>query len=154
MKRASAIEIAQTLAQRGAIDALNAAFARCLDQLAYDDLGDLFTADARYASGPRAMEGRDAIVHSFVTRAQKSGPRTTRHMYSGLSLTFDHAHIARGHSVWISYARNAPAPVDDVTPFVVADFEDIYHLEDDGHWRIHERVIRPVFRNALAAPAV
>ena len=153
MRRASQLEAASTLAPRIAIEELNAAFARCLDHAAYDDLGDLFSEDARYSSGPRTMEGRNAIVQSFVTRAQKGGPRTTRHLFSGLSVHFEGSSLARGHSVWISYACNTPAPVEEVTPFVVADFEDVYVLEVDGHWRIQERVIRPVFRNPKGAPA-
>ena len=153
MTRTNPNEAAATLAQRIAIEELNAAFAHCLDHAAYDELGELFSTDAHYASGLRTMGGRDSIVQSFVTRAQMGGPRTTRHMYSGLRLRFDGASLARGQSVWISYACNAAVPVDEVTPFVVADFEDIYVLEEDGQWRIQERVIRPVFRNPKAAPA-
>jgi len=154
MKRASVQEIGATLAHRLAIEALNAEVAACLDEQRYDDLAPAFTEDAHYISGPRFLAGPDEIVRFFGERKAAGGPRITRHTGTGLRLEFNHDHTeARGTSVWVSYASNtADVPVDHVAVFMVADFEDVYVLQGDGHWRIRERVIRPVFRNAAAAP--
>jgi hypothetical protein len=143
-------------ADRAAIEELNACFAQALDRSAPDALADLFTEDACYRSGARELQGRQAIVGFFEDRLA-SGPRTTRHLCSGLRLFFsDDAAMpfsAEGESVWISYAANAAPPIDEVVPFMIADFSDVYVLEPDGHWRIARRVIEPVFRNAAAGPA-
>lgn len=154
MKRSSVQEIGATLAHRLAIEELNAFVAACLDEQRYDDLAQAFTEDARYTSGARFLSGPGEIARFFVERKAAGGPRITRHAGTGLRLEFNHDHTeARGSSVWVSYASNTPdVPVDHVAVFMVADFEDVYVLQGEGYWRIRERVIRPVFRNAAAAP--
>jgi hypothetical protein len=139
-----------------AIGELNACFGFALDHACPEQLSDLFTHDAVYRSGANQLRGRSAIVVFFQERAAL-GPRTTRHLCSSQRLMFsadpdDAARTVTGLSVWMSYAANADAPIDEVTPFMVADFVDLYRLEDDGHWRIAERSIDPVFKNAGAAP--
>lgn len=154
MKRHTAQAFEATLGHRLAIEELNAWVAHCLDHKTYQDMADAFTEDAVYVSGPRALNGSQEIVRFFEQRQQKGGPRSTRHMGSGLHLQFsDGGRKAKGHSVWISYACNADAPVDTLAAFMVADFEDSYVLQEDGMWRISERVIHPVFKNLEAAPA-
>lgn len=135
----------EQLAHRVAIEELNACFAHCLDHGDYEGLGDVFTADARYLSGANELLGCAAIVSYFQSRST-SGARTTRHMGCGLCLRFDAVDRARGQSVWLSFAFNAVAPIARVTPFMVADFEDIYVRGETGLWRVHERIITPVFR--------
>jgi hypothetical protein len=152
MIRATITEIEEGLAHRLAIDELNAAFAYCLDHQEYDGLRDLFSTDARYTSGGRALEGAGTIAQFFLQRAAISGPRTTRHMSSGMRMAFTSATSARGSSVWISYACNTEAPVEGITAYLIADFEDVYSFEADGRWRIRERLIRPVFRDPAGAP--
>lgn len=153
MMRSSVQAVGATLAHRLAIEELNATVAACLDHQDYAALGDAFTAEALYVSGPRQLVGPREIIEFFVSRKESGGPRTTRHMGSGLRLEFnERATSARGASIWVSYASNTVAPVDHLAIFMVADFEDCYVLQSDGFWRISERVIRPVFKNAEAAP--
>jgi len=153
MMRHTAHEIGATLTHRLAIDELNAWVASCLDLQSYTEMADAFTADAQYVSGPRVLNGPQDIVDFFVHRKKQGGPRSTRHMGSGLRLKFDASgRLAQGSSVWISYASNTEVPVDTLAAFMVADFDDTYVLEDDGYWRICKRVITPVFKNVEAAP--
>jgi len=145
--------MAATAGHRLAIEELNAWVALCLDHQLYDRLAEAFTDDARYVSGGRTLTGGQGIARHFIERAAAGGPRTTRHMHSGLRLRFgDDGRTARGASVCVCYAANAPAPAEQAAPYMVADFEDVYVLQADGFWRIGERVIRPVLRNASLAP--
>lgn len=134
----------QRLVARVAIEELNARFAQCLDEADYDGLPALFTADARYVSGARELHGGEGVRAFFAERA-RLGARTTRHLGTSLQLRFEGTCSARGHSVWLSFACNEPAPVAKVTPFMVADFDDLYVRGDDGAWRLHERRITPAF---------
>jgi hypothetical protein len=56
-------------------------------------------------------------------------------------------------STWVNFAVNAPAPVDDVGVYLVADFEDELAWCEDDRWRISERRIAPVFRDPARAPS-
>jgi hypothetical protein len=47
---------------------------------------------------------------------------------------------------------NAPAPLDDVGVYLVADFDDVPTWCPDDRWRISERRIIPVFRDPSRAP--
>lgn len=153
MKRHSAAALSAQLADRLAIEELNAAFCRSLDSQQYDDLADLLTPDALYRSGPKPLGGSAAVVAFFKGRAGQIAPRTTRHMQSGLRLSFAaDGREASGLSVAIAYAGHGPAPVDQAAPFMVADFQDVYLKGDDGLWRIKERIISPVLRNPDMAP--
>ena len=58
----------------------------------------------------------------------------------------------RARSTWVNFAVNAPAPVDDVGIYLVADFDDVLTWCDDERWRISERRIIPVFRDPSRAP--
>jgi ketosteroid isomerase-like protein len=63
----------------------------------------------------------------------------------------------RARSTWVSYAVNAPVPVDsapadDVGVYLVADFDDVLTLCDGERWRISERRITGVFRDPARAP--
>jgi hypothetical protein len=59
----------------------------------------------------------------------------------------------RAQSTWVNYAANAPAPLDDVGVYLVADFDDVLTWCPDQRWRISERHIIPVFRDPSRAPA-
>lgn len=136
----------EQLAHRVAIEELNACFTHCLDHGDHEGLVDVFTADARYVSGASELLGCAAIVSYFQSRSIR-GARTTRHMGCGLRLRFETVDRAKGQSVWLSFACNAVAPIARVTPFMVADFEDLYVRDETGLWRVHERIITPVFRD-------
>jgi ketosteroid isomerase-like protein len=132
---------AQTI--RLALEDLNTAFAHHLDHGEIDALIDLFTADALYTHGDRVSRGRAEIERLFRDRAAK-GPRTSRHLLSGLRLAIESATAATGSSVCLSFAADG-LPPKPAKPFLVADFEDRYRRDDDGRWRFAERHIHRVF---------
>ena len=131
------------LAIRLALEDLNAAFTHHLDHGDIPALVDLFTVDALYTNGTRESRGRAAIEALFRQRVAK-GPRTSRHIYSGLRLTIESAREASGTSVCLSFAADGLPPLP-AKPFLVGDFVDRYRREDDGRWRIAERRIHRVF---------
>jgi transposase InsO family protein len=128
---------------RRALEELNSAFAHHLDHGAIDALVDLFTLDALYTHGERVSRGRGEIERLFRSRAAK-GPRTSRHLLSGLRLSIESATVASGTSVCLSFAADGLPPLP-ARPFLVADFEDRYRRDDDGRWRFAERHIHRVF---------
>lgn len=128
---------------RFAIEELNAAFAHHLDHGELDALADLFTVDALYTNGDRRSQGRDEISTLFRNRVAK-GPRTSRHLYSGLLITIESQSSATGTSVCLSFAADGEPPLP-AKPFLVADFIDRYRLDGDGRWRIASRDINRVF---------
>jgi ketosteroid isomerase-like protein len=157
---------------RAEIDAVLADWAWHLDHREYDDLVELFTDDALFISGTAELRGRAAIKNRYTERTVV---RATRHLYSGLRVAAiggapDHGaadHGAADHgaadldarparvrarSTWVNYAANAPAPVDDVGVYLVADFDDVLTWCADSRWRISERRIVPVFRDPTRAP--
>jgi ketosteroid isomerase-like protein len=139
------------LADRLAIEDLNAAFAHHLDRDEVDALLELFTPDAEYSNGKRLTVGQ-AEIRAFFRSRTAGGPRTARHLYSGLRIAFEGEDRARGTSCWLSFARNEPPPVAYSAPFLVADFEDLYVRGTDGRWRIAKRHIEPIFRDPGGVP--
>lgn len=129
---------------RLAIEDLNAAFAYHLDHNEIDQLVDLFTEDAVYTMGPRRSVGRSIIQQRFEQRIA-GGPRTSRHLYSGLRVSVEAEDLARATSVWMSFAQDGEPPLTPAVPFLVADMEDIYVRSQDGKWRFKERHIHKVF---------
>jgi hypothetical protein len=134
-----------TLAIRLALEDLNAAFTHHLDHGEIEALVALFTADAIYTHGARVSSGRAEIDALFRQRIAK-GPRTTRHIYSGLRFAIESDHAASGTSVCLSFAADGMPPLP-ARPFLVADFVDRYRRDDDGCWRFAERHIHRVFVN-------
>lgn len=142
---------------RAEIDAVLADWAWHIDHGDYDAVVELFTEDALFVTGAVELRGRSAIKHRYTERLVV---RSTRHMYSGLRVspvTGDAGDArpatVRAYSTWLNFAANAPAPVDDVGVYLVADFHDILTRCDDDRWRISERRIIPVFRDPSRAPA-
>ena len=134
---------AERLEARLALEELNAAFAWHLDHDEVEALAGLFTDDALYTHGERISRGRDEIEALFRNRLAK-GPRTSRHLCSGLRVTLDSATSATGTSVCLSFAADGEPPLP-ARPFLVADFVDRYRRGDDGRWRFAERHIHRVF---------
>ena len=134
-----------------------------LDHGDFDAVAELFTEDALFITGAVELRGRSAIKSRYTERLVV---RSTRHTYSGLRVgpAGDDARPARGaaadgrpalvraRSTWVNFAVNAPAPVDDVGVYLVADFDDVLTWCDDDQWRISERRIIPVFRDPSRAP--
>jgi hypothetical protein len=143
---AAALDKLELIEIRMALEDLNAAFAHNLDHGEIDTLIDLFTADALYTHGTRRSEGRAEIEALFRKRAA-AGPRTSRHIYSGLTFSIADARHAAGHSVCLSFAQDGMPPLP-ATPFLVADFDDVYLRCDDGRWRFRERRITRIFVGA------
>ncbi len=138
-----------TASIREPIEELLASWAWFLDHGQIDELTQLFTPDARFLSGGRELHGRDAIEERY---RQRTGTRSTRHVYSCLRLTPRGPDAASSVSVWTCYATNAEAPVDDVGVYLIADFYDEFVIDADGRWRISSREIVPVFRDPSRAP--
>ena len=140
---ASALSRQARLEIRLALEELNSAFTYHLDHGEIPELVELFTDDAVYTHGTRRSEGRSAI-NSLFHRRGANGPRTARHIYSGLSITLEGPDRARGTSVCLSFAADGLPPLPAV-PFLVADFNDVYTLCADGRWRFAERHIERIF---------
>ena len=143
---AGALDKLELVEVRLALEDLNDAFTHHLDHGEIDALVDLFTADALYTHATRRSEGRAAIEALFRERSA-AGPRTSRHICSGLRLSIEDAQHAAGHSVCLSFAGNGAPPLP-ATPFLVADFDDVYLRCDDGRWRFRERHITRIFVGA------
>ena len=127
-----------------ALEDLNSAFCRLLDHNEISQLVDIFCEKVIYTSGGKRVEGREQLRQYFEERT-KSGPRTSRHLYSGLQLSFSDDDKATGRSVCLSFAQAGMPPLPP-EPFIVADFEDVYVREATGQWRIAERMISPIFK--------
>jgi ketosteroid isomerase-like protein len=144
---------------RAEIDAVLADWAWHLDHGDYDTVVELFTEDALFVTGAVELRGRSAIKNRYTERVVV---RSTRHIYSGLRVypvASDSNAAAdgrpaqvRARSTWVNFAANAPAPVDDLGVYLVADFDDVLAWCDDDRWRISERRIIPVFRDPSRAP--
>jgi ketosteroid isomerase-like protein len=146
---------------RAEIDAVLADWAWHLDHGDYDALVELFTETAVFITGAVELRGRLAIKNRYAERVVA---RSTRHTYSGLRVdpvAADSRAAAdgrpaqvRARSTWVNFAVNAPAPVDDVGVYLVADFDDVLTWCEDDRWRISERRIIPVFRDPSRAPVI
>ena len=129
---------------RIALEELNTDFNYFLDHGEVDRLLDLFTDDVYYTHGERVSHGKHELEQVFRRRSA-AGPRTTRHLYSGLKLDVESADCVRGTCVCATFGANALPPVPTATPTLVADFDDLYVRGEDGRWRIKERHIRRLF---------
>ena len=132
---------------RLALEDLNTDYTHFLDHNRIEDLVGLFTEDAIYTHAARRSEGRAAIRALFEARAA-AGVRTWRHLSAGLKLHIESEEAARGSSVCLTFAFDGPPPVVPATPYLVADFEDVYRRCPDGRWRIAVRHIHRIFAAA------
>jgi SnoaL-like domain len=132
------------MSDRQVIAQLNDDFCHELDRGSVDGWVALFTPDALYTFGPRVLRGTEQLREFYLGRT-RNGPRTSRHMVTGLRIEFIGPTQARGLSVCMTFAAQGVPPIQSTVPAVVADFEDVYALVD-GRWRFAERHIRPMFR--------
>ncbi|HEX6999866.1 MAG TPA: nuclear transport factor 2 family protein [Gammaproteobacteria bacterium] len=129
---------------RLAIEDLNTAFTHHLDHNEVEALLELFTDDVYYTHGERVSRGKAELEEVFRRRTA-AGPRTSRHLYSGLKIDIESRDRARGTCVCMTFGQNASPPCSPAIPILVADFEDVYVRGADGRWRIRERHIRRIF---------
>ena len=129
---------------RLALEDLNTAFTHHLDHNEVDALVDLFAEDVLYTHGTRRSEGRAAVEQLFRNRAA-GGPRTSRHVASGLRLYIESGERAHGTSVCMTFGQDGEPPRAPALPILVADFDDVYVRCDDGRWRFKERHITRIF---------
>lgn len=107
---------------RAEIDSVLAGWAWHIDHGEFDGLAGLFTEDAHLSTGPVELHGRPQIRRRY---ADRTGVRTTRHLYSGVLLSDVSPGSVRARSTWACYAANQPAPVDEAAIYLVADFHDV-----------------------------
>ena len=133
----------ERLADLIAIERLNHSFCHELDRGTPEGFAALFVADAFYAHAGRESHGRDAIL-AFARGRTAAGPRTSRHIPSGLQISFEGSDRATGISCCTTFAASALPPVASTLPILVADFADIYVCRD-AVWCFAERRITPIF---------
>lgn len=140
----------QEMLLRLEIEALNAEFAYLIDHDQSEHVADLFTEDGVYgrSTGERS-EGREAIRESYRLRAEH-GKRTARHIFSNLRLAIECERRVRGTVILTLFAADGPPP-HPAEPLLVADYDDIYELCDDGKWRYRERMISWLFKRERAS---
>ncbi|HWI85864.1 MAG TPA: nuclear transport factor 2 family protein [Sphingomonas sp.] len=126
-----------------AIERLNADFAHELDRGTPEGFAQLFSEAALYTHGPRIMQGR-AAIRRFAEDRLAAGPRTSRHVISGLRIDFE-AEGARGISTCTTFSAAGAAPIASTIPSIVADFADVY-VRDGERWLFAERHIHPQFK--------
>jgi hypothetical protein len=131
-----------------AIQKLNEDFCYELDRGTPENFAVLFTEAALYTHGPRTSNGRLEIL-TFAKSRRAAGPRTSRHLQSGLRIEFEGRGRARGVSCCTTFAASAHPPIASTLPILVADFHDLYALEGD-RWLLAERNIVPIFTATLA----
>ena len=130
-------------ADRRAIAALNDDFCHALDRGTVEDLVALFTPDAVYSRDERRSEGQAGIRALFEARIA-NGPRTSRHLTSGLRIAFTGPDEATGLSICTVYTAAGAPPIAGTSAGAVADFEDVYVRTGAG-WRFARRHIRTIF---------
>ena len=141
---AAALTPLERIEIRIALEDLNTAFTHHLDHNEVDALVDLFTDDVLYTHGARRSDGRAEVERLFRNRAA-AGPRTSRHLYSGLKLDIESRERATGTSVCMTFGQDGLPPLAPALPILVADFNDVYVRCGDGRWRFRERHIERIF---------
>ncbi|MBA2933976.1 nuclear transport factor 2 family protein [Sphingomonas sp. CGMCC 1.13654] len=129
---------------RLAIERLTSDFGHALDRGNVEAFVNVFIPDAVYTNGTRVLVGHAALRDFFLARAA-AGPRTSRHMVTGLRIDFVGDADARGLSICATFSAAGTAEIPCTIPAIVADFVDRYQRLD-GHWRIAERTVIPLFR--------
>lgn len=90
-------------ADRQAIARLGDDFCHELDRGTVEGFAALFMPDALYTHGARALRGIEQI-REFYSGRTRDGPRTSRHMVTGLRVDFTGETAARGLSVCMTFS--------------------------------------------------
>jgi len=99
-----------------------------------------------YTHGLRTSKGRLEIL-AFAKSRRAAGPRTSRHVQSFLRIEFERHDRARAVSSCTTFAASDNPPIASTVPVLVADFRDVYVIED-ARWLLAERHIVPIFTSA------
>jgi hypothetical protein len=138
------LDRAERLLTRVELEALNAEFAYRIDNDRSAEVADLFTETGSYgrSTGERSI-GREAIRAAYAGR-KAAGPRTARHIFTNLRLTYESDTRVVGKSILTLFAEDGVPPhVAEV--FLVADYDDIYVREPGGPWLFESRTITWLF---------
>lgn len=127
------------------IQKLNDDFCYELDRGTPEGFAALFTEDVIYTRGERKSFGRDEVLDFAKGRTAK-GPRTARHIASGLRVQFEDETTATGLSCCVTFGASAKPPIPSTLPVLVADFHDIYK-KVLGKWLFKERHIVAIFED-------
>ncbi len=128
---------------RHAIEALVYEHAWLIDHGLADRLPDLYTDDGRVLGVGPDKVGRQAIADWAGQRAAMTG-RRSRHVQSNLRLASVSPGVVRGTVVLTLYRHDGDAKADPV-PFLVGEYEDLYHRGTDDVWRFAERRLSVLF---------
>jgi hypothetical protein len=138
------LERAERLLTRVELEELNAEFAFLIDNNRSAEVADLFTETGSYgrATGERST-GREAIRAAYAGR-KAAGPRTARHIFTNLRLTYESDTRVVGKCILTLFAEDGTPPhLAEV--FLVADYDDIYVREPGGRWLFESRTITWLF---------
>jgi ketosteroid isomerase-like protein len=122
---------------RAEIAALVDEFAYLVDHGRAEEVVDLLTEDAVFASSAGEDRGRAALSARFAARA-RAADRTTRHVCANLRLEVLAPDRVRG-TVGVAVYRHDGAGMGRPIPLSVGDWEDLYVRGADGRWRMAER---------------
>ena len=122
-------------------------FAVLVDAGRYEEAADLFAADGVMQRPQECIEGRPALLASFMARPRH---RMTRHIITNVLLEPAGAGRVRASSYASVYRHLGPAglpltlPVAARPPETIAEYSDELR-QQNGQWQIWRRTVRPVF---------
>lgn len=122
-------------------------FAVLVDAGRYEEAADLFALDGVLQRPQERIEGRQALLASFMARPNH---RLTRHVITNVVLEPVGPDHVRAFSYASVYRHLGPArtplalPVTARPPETIAEYSDELSRQN-GKWRIWRRTVRPVF---------
>jgi hypothetical protein len=137
-------EAMQRLVDRAAMEELKARYFRCVDQRRFDELGDLFTADAQLDIAQTHAEGRQTIVE--LIRTALDGVRTVHH---GSMPEFRFHDADTATAVWAMFDV-VERPGEPVRVGFGHYHEE--YVRQDGAWRIARLRLERLRLDHLPAP--
>ncbi|HEV3225674.1 MAG TPA: nuclear transport factor 2 family protein [Acidimicrobiales bacterium] len=124
-------------------------YARCLDLKLFDEVGELFTADATasYGGGAYTFDGRDAIV-DFLRRSMSSTAMLTSHKMHNPEIDLTGPTTATG--IW---SLDDVVVLSDMSLTVRgAAFYDDQYVKVDGRWCIAHTGYKRVYEELAPRP--
>jgi len=116
-----------------------------VDERGGDQAHGFYTRDATYAVGENRFTG-EAQIRAFYEARRQRGHATTRHQISNVLVFPEGVRRARMTGAMNLYRAEGRPPIEESRPLaMIADFEAVCVLDDDGLWRMLSHVLRPVF---------